>query len=114
MEEDLQLKSPWEIKNLIWRACKNALHTKTNLVKRQVVTSDLCVMCKLYLEDIAHTLYRCPKLENFWQNIPLWSHSTIRQSTSFLDIMFVVCAENRDTESVLIGGLDVVESTKQS
>lgn len=56
-------------------------------------------MCKLYLEDIAHTLYRCPKLENFWQNIPLWSHSTIRQSTSFLDIMFVVCAENRDPES---------------
>ena len=26
----------------------------------------------------------------------LWSHSTIIQSTSFLDIMFVVCAENRD------------------
>ncbi|KAK9993813.1 hypothetical protein SO802_023516 [Lithocarpus litseifolius] len=79
-------------------ACKSALPTKTNLVKRQVVTSDLCEMCKPYSEDIAHALYHCPKLENFWQNIPLWSHSTIRQSTSFSDIMFVICAENRDPE----------------
>ena len=98
MEEDLELKSPWKSKNLIWRACKNSLPTKTNLVKCQVVISDLCEMCKLYLEDTAHAFYCCPKLENFWQNIPLWSHGTIKQSTNFLDIMFVVYVENRDLE----------------
>ena len=95
------LKVLGKVKNQVWRACKNSLPTKTNLVKHQIVTSGLCEICKLYPEDTNHALYHCLKVEKFWENIiPLWNHGTIRQSTSFLDIMFVICVENRDPKLV--------------
>ena len=69
-----------------------------NLLKCQMVTSDVCELCNLHIEDSAHALYRCPKLENFWQSTPLWSQGTIKQCSSFLDIMFVICVDNKDSE----------------
>ena len=92
------LKVPEKVRNLVWRACKNALPTKMNLLHRKVVTSAVCELCNLQTEDPAHALYHCPKLETLWQSTPLWGHSTIKQCSSFLDIMFVVCADGRDPE----------------
>ena len=92
------LKVPGKVRNLVWRACKNALPTKMNLLHRKVVTSAVCELCNLHTEDPAHALYHCPKLETLWQSTPLWGHSTIKQCSSFLDIMFVVCADDRDPE----------------
>ena len=60
------LKVPGKVKHLVWRACKNALPTKTNLLKRQVVTSDVCELCNLHTKDSAHALCHYPKLENLW------------------------------------------------
>ena len=59
------LKVPRKVKNLVWHACKNSLPTKMNLLKCQMVISDVCELCNLHTEDSAHALYRCPKLENF-------------------------------------------------
>ena len=35
------LKVPEKVRNLVWRACKNALPTKMNLLNRKMVTSDV-------------------------------------------------------------------------
>ena len=44
-----------------------------------------------------HALYQCPKLEELWSLTPLWNHSSIKQKTSFLDLIGSVFAENRDS-----------------
>ena len=77
------LKVPEKVRNLVWRACRNALPTKMNLLHRKVVTSAVCELCNLHTEDPAHALYHCPKPETLWQSTPLWGHSTIKQCSSF-------------------------------
>ena len=44
-----------------------------------------------------HALYRCPKLEELWSLNPLWNHSSLKQKTSFLDIIGSIFTENRDS-----------------
>lgn len=61
-----------------------------------MVTSDLCEKCKLYPKDTTHALYRCPKLEIFGKTTLYGVTTPSDKSTSFLHIMFIVCAENRD------------------
>ena len=40
------LEVPNKVKNLVWRACKNSLPTKANLVHRKIITDSLCDICK--------------------------------------------------------------------
>ncbi|XP_075670401.1 uncharacterized protein LOC142640202 [Castanea sativa] len=47
-------------------------------------------------EDVLHALYSCPKLEELWSLNPLWNHSSLKQTTSFLDLIGNIFTENRD------------------
>ncbi|KAL0002556.1 hypothetical protein SO802_016337 [Lithocarpus litseifolius] len=40
------LQVPKKIKNLVWRACKNSLPTKDNLVRRTIIKNLTCDRCK--------------------------------------------------------------------
>ena len=55
-----------------------------------------CEICQGQQEDVLHALYQCPKLEELWSLTPLWNHSSLKQKTSFLDLIGSVFAENRD------------------
>ena len=39
------LKIPNKVKNLVWRACRNSLPTKENLVRCTIITSSTCDRC---------------------------------------------------------------------
>ena len=78
------LNVPGKVKNLLWRACKNALPSKTNLVRRQVIPDALCEVCKTHHEDIIHALYLCPLLSDIWD------------CSNFIELMGCIFAENRD------------------
>ena len=41
------LNVPIKVKNLVWRAAKNSLPIKRNLVKRKVLTDDRCDHCNM-------------------------------------------------------------------
>nr|POF02718.1 hypothetical protein CFP56_04951 [Quercus suber] len=92
------LKVPSKVKNLVWRAVKNSLPTKQNLVKRKVLTDDCCDQCKMQKEDTLHALYLCPKLEEIWLSKQAWNQCSLRQVTSFVDLMGYILAENRDPD----------------
>ena len=38
----IALRIPNKVRNMQWRVCKNAIHTKTNLVRRRVLLEGLC------------------------------------------------------------------------
>ena len=92
------LKVPSKVKNLIWRASKNSLPTKQNLVKRKVLNEDYCDHYQTQHEDTLHVLYLYPKLEEIWLSVQAWNQRSLRQTTSFVDLMGCILAENRDLD----------------
>ena len=40
------MQVPNKIKNLVWRACRNSLPTKENLVRRTIINNPVCDRCK--------------------------------------------------------------------
>ena len=92
------------MRNLVWRATKNSLPTKTNLVKRKIITNSTCKSCQQANEDVCHALFHCPKLSDLWNKVPLWNHTkvplwnhdSLRQATTFIDLTDCVFAENKD------------------
>lgn len=50
------LPVPSMVKNILWRAYKNAIPTKVNLIRRRVIDDPLCECCKLCAEIVLHSL----------------------------------------------------------
>ena len=65
-------------------------------MKRQIIKDDRSEHCQDQKEDVAHALYLCPKLLELWTKVNLWNYSSLRQATSFIDLMGCVFAENRE------------------
>ena len=90
------LQVPNKVKNLVWRACRNSLPTKMNLVRRKIITDSTCDLCQTSQEDVQHALYLCPKLTELWQSVPLYYYSKLKQCANFLDLLECIFADNRD------------------
>ena len=67
-------------------------------MKRKIINEDRCEHCKDQKEDVIHALYQCPKLQDLWSKVERWNHSSLKQATSFIDLMGCVFADNRDPE----------------
>ena len=67
------LSVPLKVRNFMWRAAKNAIPVKTNLVKRQVLQEEICDQCKSHSEDVLHALWMCPCLTEAWKADTIWS-----------------------------------------
>ena len=52
---------PNKIRNFVWRACQNIIPTKSNLCRRQVLSSDTCEQCGKCSETTSHILLHCDK-----------------------------------------------------
>ena len=53
------LEVPNKYKNMLWRACKNSLPTKQNLVRRTIIQNPSCDHCSLQAEETLHALWSC-------------------------------------------------------
>ncbi|XP_065627884.1 uncharacterized protein LOC136066852 [Quercus suber] len=64
------LQVPNKIKNLVWRACRNSLPTKENLVRRTIIECPTCDRCKQAPESALHALWTCNELDVVWEEEP--------------------------------------------
>ena len=60
------LQVPNKIKNLVWRACRNLLPTKENLVRRTIIENPTYDRCKHEPKSALHALWNCSKLVVVW------------------------------------------------
>lgn len=60
------MHSPNVVKNFMWRACKNLLPTKENLMKKKVIEEPLCPICKFEIESTFHVLWDCVAAQDVW------------------------------------------------
>ena len=50
---------PHKIRHFAWRACRDALPMKENLVRRKVLSDSCCNECKLVEETSSHLFWSC-------------------------------------------------------
>ena len=58
-----KLPLPCKVRNFLCRACRNAIPTMTNLLRRYVVDDPMCSLCSQHNEDVLHSLWSCSNLE---------------------------------------------------
>ena len=76
-----------KVKNLLWRACKNAIPTKTNLVRGRVLTDDVCEQCQQSPEDVNHALGSCPCIFVVWDSYAKWSFHETQHICRFMEVV---------------------------
>ena len=57
-----RLQVPGKIKHFMWKACRNALPTKVNLVRQKILEVNTCQNCDRCPESITHALWECESI----------------------------------------------------
>ena len=70
---------------------------KKNLVKQQIITKDSCELYHDHQEDVRHAIYLCPKLDELWYKVPIGNHSSLKQVSTFVDLLRCIFAKNKDS-----------------
>ena len=92
------LSVPNKVKNFLWRACKEALLVKTNLVRRKVLTEDICCHCNLKAKDGFHALWDYANLLAIWEANTLWLFCKSKKFANFYELACFVLENGRNPE----------------
>ena len=84
------LSIPPKVRNFLWRAAKNAIPVKTNLVKWQVLQEEICDHCKVHSEDMVHALWLCPCLNEIWEANTSWNFKNTSRWDGFQKLILHV------------------------
>ena len=92
------LNVPNKVKHLVWRACKDSLPIKANLVRRKIITIGTCDSCKMHQKHAIHALLHYPDLKPLWCTRPEWNHGTLHVCSSFIDVFDFIFSGNKEPE----------------
>ena len=67
------LACPNKVKNLVWRAYRNSLPSKNNLLQRTIITDQTCDQCRCAVEDMTHAIWNCKNLDCVWEKDNTWN-----------------------------------------
>ena len=81
------LECPNKVRNLIWRACRNSLPSKCNLLRRTTITEQRCDRCKEENEDIVHAVWSCKGLDGVWEVDNTWRFRNQKSFSSFSELL---------------------------
>ena len=85
---------PNRVKMLLWRAGTDSLPSKTNLLKRRVLTDDICSGCKLKSETSFHALCSCSELFSVWKGKFEWLINLSKECSSFVEVIQLCQSRN--------------------
>ncbi|XP_065635520.1 uncharacterized protein LOC136070080 [Quercus suber] len=76
------LNCPNKINNFMWRACRNSVPSKVNLMQRTILQEAICERCNQVEESIVHAVWSCSSLDAVWSDLQSWG---VRHTQSFVD-----------------------------
>lgn len=79
-----------KVRHFTWRACKNILPTKDNLVKRKVLIESCCDECQANVESSSHLFWDCPRAREIWSMSNLIPVRHNFHFNSFMDFLWHV------------------------
>ncbi|XP_023917796.1 uncharacterized protein LOC112029338 [Quercus suber] len=92
------MRVPPKLKTLLWRACQEAMLTKSALFRRTISIDSLCVRCHAHSEDSMHALWFCSELDSVWSNMELWSFQFLVQFVTFKELLSLLIKNNHQPE----------------
>lgn len=94
---------PHKIRHFVWRACRDALPMKNNLLKRKFIQEELCEGCNEAPETVGHALWSCPKAKEAWDCSKLVISWHEGANQSFQDFMWelLINGDARDDQVAL-------------
>ena len=84
---------PNKIKNFLWRASREAIPVKKNLVVRKVLSEDICDHCQVATEDIHHALWDYHELSALWEADSLWLFRRTKKFSNFFELVSHILEE---------------------
>ena len=82
------LNLPNKIRSFAWRACREALATKSNLKKRQITKDDICIQCGKEAETSLHLFWFCDRAKEVWSNSKTALPFSLDHRWYFIDVMW--------------------------
>lgn len=80
------------------KACQDVIPTKTNLVRRTIITDPLCERCSQAPEDTLHGLWTCSHLDAVWNALPNWNFKNDHIFSSFKEVVQFILDSNNNLE----------------
>ena len=82
-----KLKIPNAAKLFVWKACKNILPTKDNLMRRKVIQEDCCFICNGSVETAKHILWECPSAQDVWGGSKIIFQKSLCVGENFVGVL---------------------------
>lgn len=57
---------PHKLRHFAWRACRDVLPIKSNLMLRKILQDSTCEECGLTVETTGHLFWSCPRAQEMW------------------------------------------------
>ena len=89
---------PNKVKNFQWRACKEAILVKKNLVRQRVLDEDVYCHCNQAIEDVLHVLWDCPTLSPIWEADMMWLFRGTKKFSNFFELVSYTLEERKNSE----------------
>ena len=107
-----KMNVPSKIKNFLWRACSEALPTRSNLAKRKVLDDPTCQLYGSEHENTMHALWSCKNILTVWEANFGWLRKDFPTVVSFSDLVSLVGDHSKRLELFLLGqfGVDGINS----
>ena len=90
-----QTNMPHKIRHFAWRACRDILLLKTNLVKRNVLQVDTCDGCNVEAENSIHFLWKCTRAKELWSSLKLVFPNVLDQLSSFKEMLWCLMMDEK-------------------
>nr|POE97079.1 hypothetical protein CFP56_23064 [Quercus suber] len=92
------LQSPRKVKSLLWRAYRNAIPTKENLVHQMALENPICDRCNGSMDNSLHALWSCSELDVVWFDPVLWSFKHTHRCVDFKELLSWIIQQDKNSE----------------
>ena len=90
-----QINVPHKIRHFAWRACRDILPLKNNLVKRNVLQVDTCDRCNVEAKDSINFFGKCTRARELWSSSKLVFPNVLDQLSSFKEMLWCLMMDEK-------------------